>query len=120
MASTWDEHLCVQALGEGKWLLGIFQYEILGSIYEAVDSEDDLYDDNGDLKVPTEYQGRRITGLADGEYLQTDELIHDSDHESVTFDKSTLDVAHDYAVSNGWNKRPGFKRAWGQLLKLVG
>jgi hypothetical protein len=56
----------------------------LGSIRDLI-SEDERYDENGNFKVPDEYDGHRIRGLADGEYLETDELVKDPSAENITF-----------------------------------
>jgi hypothetical protein len=58
--------------------------------------------------------------LTDGVYLETDELIRDPNEEGVTFDQSTVALAHNYAVENGWHKVPGFEAAWKELLEIVG
>jgi hypothetical protein len=38
----------------------------------------------------------------------------------LTFDKSSLASAREYASRNQWEKDPGFDSAWKELLKIVG
>ncbi len=72
MADTWTEYLCASPVGNG-FVLGICTHELIGGI------PDDWYDDdgellpgyrdeNGDLLLPAEYEGRPVEGH-DGEYL---------------------------------------------------
>jgi hypothetical protein len=119
MVSSWTELLGIERVGRGKWLLAVYGYEYLGSIYDLI-PEDQRYDEDGGFKVPDEYQGRRIRGLADGEYLETDKLIRSDDEEAVTFDKSSVALARQYVALYQWEKQPGFEAAWKTLMEIVG
>ena len=101
MASTWTELLGVENLGDGKWCIGCYAHNWLGSIFDLV-PEDQLYDENEELIVPTEWEGQKIIGLGDGEYLETEELI--SKDDKVEFDASTIQLALDYCTVNEWEK----------------
>ena len=52
--------------------------------------------DVGDLKIPAEWEGQKIIGLGDGEYLETDELVPQEDE--VHFDASSLELALGYVA----------------------
>jgi hypothetical protein len=56
MASTWEEHLCIQQVGPGQFQLATCGHEQLDSIYSAV-PEDELYDEKGEFRVPETYMG---------------------------------------------------------------
>ena len=58
MASTWNELLCLNKIGNGKWSIGVHSYDILGSIYDLV-PEDKLYDEDGELIVPDEWESKK-------------------------------------------------------------
>lgn len=116
--STWNEMLGVEKLKGDKWRIGVFGYDLLESIYDLV-PEDQLYDEDGEIKVPTEWDGRKIRGLADGEYLETDELVL-ANQDIVEFDVSCLQRALNYCQENGWDKENGFQKAWDELATLVG
>jgi hypothetical protein len=118
MVSCWNEMLCIKPEVKGKWSIGLYMYNIVASIYDVV-AEDQLYDEDGEMNIPAEYNGEQIRGLTDNEYLETNELVHEPNDERVTFDASTLDLAHAYALNNGWDKEEGFEAAWEKLLKLV-
>ena len=119
MVSSWNEMLCLERLHEGKWTLGVYGYNWLGSIRDLI-PEDECYDEDGNFKVPDEYEGHRILGLADGEYLETDELVKDPNAENITFDKASLASAREYAAQNQWDRAPGFEAAWKELIEIVG
>ena len=70
VVSNWDEHLGLIQISDTVWKIGTFGYEIIGSIYDLV-PEDQRYDDDGELVIPESWEGKRIIGLEDGEYLQT-------------------------------------------------
>lgn len=69
MSSVWTEILALEKLSTGNWQLHQGRLEILGSIYDLEESK--IYDDDGNLVPPKSYQGQRIVGLEDGEYLLT-------------------------------------------------
>lgn len=115
MASSWDEHLGYCQVSEKKWRIGTYGYEWIGSIYELV-PEEELYDDDGELVVPEEYQGRKIIGLADGEYLQTEDLVSE---DYIDFTPSQIRRARTYCLEQGWDKVEGFDQAWLRFVKVV-
>lgn len=72
MADTWTEYLCASPVEDG-FVLGICTHELLGYIpSEWYDDDGELLpgyrDENGDLLLPAEYEGRPVEGH-DGEYL---------------------------------------------------
>jgi hypothetical protein len=69
MSSTWTKILALEKLSDGNWQLHQGRLETIGSIYDL--DEDKIYDDDGNLVIPKSYQGRRVIGLADGEFLLT-------------------------------------------------
>jgi hypothetical protein len=70
MVSCWTELLGPADEGDGTWTIAVYGYEWLGSIYGLI-PEGERYEEDGGFKVPVEYEGHRIRGLADGEYLET-------------------------------------------------
>ena len=119
MVSSWTEVLGIEDAGDGKWSLGVYVYNWLGSIDDLI-PEEERYEEDGSFKVPDEYNGHRIRGLADDEYLEADELVKNPDVDTITFDKSSLAVAREYASRNQWDRQPGFESSWKRLLKIVG
>ena len=115
MASNWEEHLGFVKEAENVWRIGNFGYHWIGSIYDLI-PEDDLYGSDGELLVPETWNGQKITGLADGEYLQTDELVTADD---VEFTSSKLGEALEFCKSNGWSDHPKFDLAWLQIETSV-
>lgn len=71
-AGTWTEYLCAKPVEDG-FVLGICIHELLGEIPSGwYDDDGELLpsyrDENGDLLLPAEYQGRPVEDY-DGEYL---------------------------------------------------
>jgi hypothetical protein len=116
MASTWNELLCLNKIGNRKWSIGVYSYNVLGSIYDLV-PEDKLYDEDGELIVHDEWEGKKVLGLEGGEYLQTDELV--LREEGVEFDASSLHVDRDYCLEHRWDHYEEFRVAWEKLDTLV-
>lgn len=108
IASSWDEHLGLVQNSEKLWRIGTFGYQWLGSIYELV-PESQRYTENGELLVPESWDGEKVIGLADGEYLQTDELVTSDDLE---FTATTLKTAREFCKSRDWTDHPMFELAW--------
>ena len=117
MVSCWTELLCIESLEARRWLLFTGAHEWLGSIYELV-PEDERYDENGEMVVPEFHNGQRIIGLADGEYLETDEIVVGNDG-SCEFGPEELDKAAEYCRNAGWDTQKSFDQAWEKLLALV-
>jgi hypothetical protein len=108
MVSTWCEKLCLVQESDKLWRIGTFVYEWIGSIYDLV-PEDQRYSDEGELVVPETWEGKKIIGLVDGEYLQTDELVTSDDLE---FTAATLKKAREFCKSRDWTDHPKFDLAW--------
>ncbi len=108
MVSTWDEHLGLVQVSDKIWRIGTYGYEWIGSIYELI-PESERYTDDGELVVPEIWGGKKIIGLADGEYLQTDELVTSDDLE---FAPATIKKAREFCQSRGWADHPNFALAW--------
>jgi hypothetical protein len=114
MASTWTEHLCVSCL-DGKWLIGEYGYNWAASIDDI--PEEERYTEDGELKIPEEWDGHKVLGIADGEYIETDELVERGN--DIEFTENELKKAIDFAVNYGWNDYPNFDKAMKQLEKIV-
>jgi hypothetical protein len=114
MASTWTEHLCVSCL-DGKWLIGEYGYNWAASIDDI--PEEERYTEDGELKIPDEWDGHKVLGIADGEYIETDELVERGN--DIEFTENELKKAIDFAVNYGWNDYPNFDKAMKQLEKMV-
>jgi hypothetical protein len=114
MASTWTEHLCVSCI-EGKWLIGEYGYNWAATIDDI--PEEERYTEDGELKIPDEWDGHKVLGIADGEYIETDELVERGN--DIEFTENELKKAIDFAVNYGWNDYPNFDKAMKQLEKMV-
>jgi hypothetical protein len=114
MASTWTEHLCISCL-DGKWLIGEYGYNWAASIDDI--PEEERYTEDGELKIPEEWDGHKVLGIADGEYIETEELVERGN--DIEFTENELNKAIDFAVNYGWNDYPNFDKAMKQLEKIV-
>jgi len=119
---TWEEMLGIKDLGNGKWLISEYRYNMLGWVADLI-PEHQRYDEEGNIKVPNEWNGqqiRRLVGDLGNESFETYELVCDPDKGEKQFDASTLfNVALDYCRLNEWDKREGFRKAWQKLIALV-
>ena len=71
-AGAWTEYLCARPVEDG-FLLGICINELLGDIPSEWHDDDgellpEYRDENGDLLLPAQYEGRPVEGY-DGEYI---------------------------------------------------
>ena len=114
MASTWTEHLCVSC-SDGKWLIGEYGYNWAASIDDI--PEEERYTDDGELKIPEFWDGHKVLGIADGEYIETDELVERGN--DVEFYAGDLDKAVKFAVDFGWNHYANFNDAMKRLQSIV-
>ena len=114
MASTWTEHLCVSCI-EGKWLIGEYGYNWAASIDDI--PEEERYTEDGELRIPEEWEGHKVLGIADGEYIETEELVERGN--DIEFTENDLNKAIEFAVNYGWNDYPNFDKAMKQLKILV-
>jgi hypothetical protein len=115
MVSCWTNHLGFSKISEDLWRIGTYGYNWLGSIYDLV-PEDQLYDEAGDLIVPEQWDGHKIIGLADGEYLEADELVS-SDY--VDFSPAEIETARDFCDERGWIDVEEFDRAFLRVISEV-
>ena len=115
MVSTWTDHLCV-SVDSGRFTIGIYMYEILGSIYELV-PEDELYDEQGNMVFPAEINGQEVIGLADGEFVQIENLLESG--PSLQFSSDQVEDAKAFADDHGWSSYSGFDVAMKQLDQYV-
>ena len=106
MVSTWEEHLGFQQISENRWRVGTFVYNWLS--IDAI-PEADRYNEDGELVIPDEIDGRKIHGLVDGEYLETDELIT---RDEVEFGVKDLKLARQFCLGQGWDEVADFEYAW--------
>lgn len=91
-------------------------YEILGSIYELV-PEDELYDEQGNMVFPAEVNGQEVIGLADGEFVQVENLLESG--PSLEFLSDQVEAAKAFAGDHGWSSYSGFDVAMKQLDQYV-
>ena len=114
MASTWTEHLCVSCL-DGKWLIGEYGYNWAASIDDI--PEEERYTEDGELKIPEEWDGHKVLGIADGEYIETDELVERVNY--IEFLSSDIHTAVKFGIEFGWRKYQEFPIAMEKLRAIV-
>jgi hypothetical protein len=115
MVSSWTNHLALETLPTNTWRLGTYGYNWLGSIYDLI-PEEQLYDDAGEMIIPDEWEGQKIRGLADGEFLETDELVT---ADYVEFSADCIHIARDFCNDRGWCEIPDFELAWALILNSI-
>jgi hypothetical protein len=115
MVSSWREYLGLSRVTASTWRIGTFLPEWLGTIHDLV-PEEERYTEDGDLIVPETWNGKKITRLADGEYLETDQLVASDD---LQFQSTELDKAHEFCVSHGWSEHADFEEAWKRIEATV-
>ena len=113
MASTWEEYLCLSRTGD-RWLLGEYSYNWAVSVYDLPENQLERDDE---LYVPKEWEGHKVLGIADGEYIETDELV--SRGNDVEFDSQSVDQAIEFAANYGWGQYEGFHKAMDKLKFIV-
>ena len=114
MSSSWTEHLCISRAGN-KWTLGEYGYNWAASIDEI--PEDERYNEEGDINVPDEWDGHKVLGIADGEYIETDELV--SNGNEIDFDSDAIDLAIEFAIDFDWHKSKDFYQVMKRLRIIV-
>jgi hypothetical protein len=115
MASSWTNHLALEKLPGNTWRLGTYGYNWIGSIHDLI-PEEDRYDEDGELLVPEYWEGQKIRGLADGEFLETDELVT---ADYVEFSTDFIHVGRDFCIDRSWSDIPNFELAWTQILNSI-
>ncbi len=115
MASSWTNHLALEMLPDGTWRLGTYGYNWIGSIHDLI-PEEDRYDEDGELLIPEYWEGQKIRGLADGEFLETDELVT---ADYVEFTADSTHVGRDFCIDSGWSGIRDFELAWTQILNSI-
>lgn len=115
MASSWTEHLCLVRESETSWLLGSFSPEWLCPISDVPD--DILYDENEEMVIPETWEGKKIVGLGDGEFLETEDLI--SQYEEVVFGTSEMQKAVSFFHEYGWSNEEGAEQALERIIALT-
>ena len=114
MASTWTEHLCVSCV-VGKWLIGEYSYNWAASIGDI--PEEGRYTEDGQLKIPDEWDGHKVLGIADGEYIETDELVERGN--DIEFQSSDIHAAVKFGIEFGWRKFQEFPIAMEKLRDII-
>ena len=66
--------------------------------------------------VPEYWEGQKILGLADGEFLETDELVT---ADYVEFSTDTIQVGLAFCIDRGWSDIPDFEMAWTRILNTI-
>ena len=111
MVSTWTEMIGFIESENSYWILGNCGHEILGSIYDLLTKEQ-LYADDG-VQIPEEINGVKVHGIADGEYLESVNMVFDD--ETVTFNRDKFQEAVDYFEMYDWNTHPEYELALQKL-----
>ena len=114
ISSSWNEHLCISRVGN-KWTLGEYGYNWAASIDEI--PEDERYNEEGDINVPDEWDGHKVLGIADGEYIETDELVGNGNE--IDFESSAIKDAITFAIEFNWDVHPKFDEAMKKLQMIV-
>jgi len=114
MASTWEDHLCLCRIGD-RWMLGEYGYNWAVSVYDL--PENKLERENDELYIPEEWEGHKVLGISECEYIETDELVSNGNY--VEFDSNSLDKAIQFAVDYEWVKYEGFHEAMDKLKFIV-
>lgn len=114
MSSSWTEHLCISRAGN-KWTLGEYGYNWAASIDEI--PEDERYNEEGEINVPDEWDGHKVLGISDGEYIETDELV--SNGNEIDFESSAIKDAITFASEFKWDAHPQFDEAMKKLQMIV-
>ena len=113
-SSSWNEHLCISRVGN-KWTLGEYGYNWAASINEI--PEDERYTEEGDINIPDEWNGHKVLGISDGEYIETDELIGNGNE--IDFESSAIKDAIAFAIEFNWDAHPQFDEAMKKLQMIV-
>ena len=114
MASTWEEHLCLSRIGN-RWLLGEYGYNWVANIYDLPENKQRSEDEQ--LYIPEEWNGHKVLGVADGEYIATDELVSSGNY--IEFDAESVDKAIEFANQFDWGNCAGFHEAMAKLKLLI-
>jgi hypothetical protein len=114
MSSSWVEHLFISRVGN-KWSLGECRYNWAASIDEI--PEDERYNDDGGINVPEEWNGHNVLGIANGEYIETDELV--SNGNEIDFEPDAIDEAIEFAIDLEWHKVKDFYQVMKRLRMIV-
>jgi len=115
IVSTWTEMIGFIESDNGYLVLGNCGHEILGSIYDLLTNEQ-LYADDG-IQIPEEINGVKVHGIADGEYLESEDMVFDN--ETVTFNRDTFQEAVDYFEMYDWNTHPEYELVLQKLKAVV-
>lgn len=115
MASTWGVMLKLTDLGAGNWDLTECGQEIIGNFYELV-PEEERFDDNGEMIIPQEIDGKKVLGIEDGEWLLGEGIV---DGEGVTFKKETLAKAKDFLEEYEWTLSAQYEALWWEIVRRV-
>ena len=73
--------------------------------------------EDGQLYIPEEWNGHKVLGGADGEYIATDELVSSGNY--IEFDAESVDKAIEFANQFDWGNCAGFHEAMAKLKLLI-
>lgn len=96
-------------------MLGEYGYNWAASIYDI--PEEERYTESGDLIIPDEWDGHKVLGIADGEYIEIDVLVQNGNH--VKFNAGEIEKATGFAIDFGWVHHPNFNDAMNRLQQMV-
>jgi len=117
MVSTWNEYLCIERAGPGRFSLSICGHEVLGSVHDLI-PEDDLFDQDGEMVIPEFLNGQAVA-LENGEYLVGDTLVETAGSGPIQFGVSDLDVGLDFCRESEWAQERHFMRVWRRIQGMV-
>lgn len=113
LVSAWQERLGLKPLNANLWMLGTYKFRWVG-----LDSLPDICWDEttGVVLLPEFFNGKRVRGLVDGEFVEIDD-VYCSD--SCDFECHDLDSAMAFCESRGWCTHPMFGSCWQTLVRIV-
>lgn len=99
MSSTWTKILALEHVDGFNFRLHQGQLETIGSIYELPEGKL-RHDVDGNEICPRSYDGERVVGLADGEFMQINKFY--AEESSGPFSSMDISNGQTFLQDNGW------------------